>query len=150
MNNYIVRDLLEQTMQAIKTGIEQNMTNKRRNASGKSIRSLRYTIDGDLHAQLEGDISFTWMERGRKPGKIPSGFHRIILQWINEKGISITGDKRDAAWFIAQHIKTYGTKLNYTGGFDEIYTKVCEDNVRELYKKLDWWLDNIAEDILRK
>lgn len=148
MSDYIVRDLLEKTMKNIKTGIEQNMRRKRRNASGRSVGSLRYTIDGDLHAQLEGSKSFIWMERGRKKGKIPTGFWRIILQWIEDKGISTTDDEHDAAYMIAQHIKTNGTGLN--GGFDDIYTSVCEDNVRELYRKLDWWLDNMAVGIMRK
>ena len=150
MSDLIVRDILEKTMRDIKAGIERNMTNLHRNASGKSIRSLKYTIDGDLHAQLEGNISFTWMEKGRKRGKIPSNFQNIILQWIRDKGISISGDERDAAWLIAQHIRKNGTKLNYTGGFDDIYTSVINTNVKDLYKKLDWWLDNIVTDVMNK
>lgn len=150
MSDLIVRDLLEKTMRDIKAGIERNMTNLHRNASGKSVRSLKYTIDGDLHAQLEGNISFLWMEKGRKRGKIPSNFQNIILQWIRDKGISVSGDEHDAAWLIAQHIRKHGTKLNYTGGFDDIYTSVINTNVNALYKKLDWWLNNIVTDAMNK
>jgi len=151
MSDYIVRDLLEKTMQNIKAGIERNMTNLRRNASGESVRSLRYTIDGDLHAQLEGNISFLWMERGRKRGKIPIGFHKIILQWIHDKGLSVSDKRdRDAAWLIAKHIRDNGTKLNREGGFDDIYTGVINTNVSELYRKLDWWLDNMVTDVMKK
>lgn len=150
MSDYIVRDLLEKTMRNIKAGIERNMANHHRNASGKSVRSLKYTIDGDLHAQLDGNVSFLWMEKGRRRGKIPANFQAIILQWIRDKGISVSGDEHDAAWLIAQHIRKNGTKLNYAGGFDDIYTSVINTNVNDLYKKLDWWLDKMVTDAMNK
>lgn len=150
-----IREILERNLNNIKTGIEQNMESKGRNASKKSVRSLKVVIRGEMEASIEADKSFNWMERGRKSGGIPPNFVEIIMQWMNDKGIS-PADPEDAAWAIAMSIKKRGTALSrgFRGhdgvGYDDIFTSKINEALVQLEKDISWFTELEVDRILQE
>ncbi len=137
-----VTQMLTETLEGVKAAIIQNMSAKKRNASGRSIRSLRVEVLGNV-GYLWGSQSFMTMETGRAGGRVPKGFHKIIEQWIRDKGISVYATStnpeaniRSAAYFIAKKIASEGTMLYRRGGNEDIYTQASLDAFSKLSEKL--------------
>lgn len=144
----IIHDRIEK----VRNDIIENMDALKRNASKRSIKSLRIVTVGDDRAILYGERSFLVMERGRKAGRVPRNFHAIIKQWIIDKGIRVrlipyktnrphkyTVQERSlnmAAGAIAYNIMTSGTRLHRMQEFDDIFTSSIEKNLEELNNEL--------------
>lgn len=125
--------------------IQANMSRTRTNASGKTSRSLKVKREGDTFL-LVGREYFATVERGRRPGPVPSGFVGIIRQWIIDKGLRVDPipyiREESSNWSpkytplergiqsmagaIAHTIKTKGSELFRVGGYDDIYTQEIE------------------------
>lgn len=137
-----VSKMLKEALEAVKADIIQNMSAKNRNASGRSIRSLVVDVTGSV-GDLYGSASFMAMETGRKAGRVPKGFHKIIEQWIKDKGIALYSSSpdrepniRSVAYFIARKIASEGTMLHRRGMRQDIYTGSIEREVTKLSEKL--------------
>ena len=112
----IVHDELEQLRQRI-------IANHRaagQVASGRTIQSLRVekTDEGGV---LYGRKAFGTLETGRKGGKVPRGFYKIILQWMEDKGIQVEKPK-SFAFLVSRKIAKEGTLLYRMGGRNDIYS----------------------------
>lgn len=154
---------MQDALNFVKSGIESNMAHKRRNASMRSVRSLKTVVVNDNKAYLEGLMSYTAMERGRAGGKVPKGFAAIIYDWMVAKGVNarpipdkgtgrakLTPQERGnkhMAYFIAKNIKEHGTRLHRTGGFDDIFSSNIEIAIDKLGDQLLWFY---AESISKK
>lgn len=57
-------------------------------ASGRTRDSLRMEIT-EGRGVLLGRQAFGVLEIGRKSGKVPKGFYKIIEQWMEDKGIKV-------------------------------------------------------------
>lgn len=140
-----VNSLLKQHLENIKTKIAQKMASEGRNATGRSVASLKVEV-GDGHATLWGSKSFLVMERGRGPGPIPAGFTEIIMQWAKAKGISVQAkanqpsDKdtvlRSFAGAVAYNIMKKGTKLYRDKRYNDIFTSVVNDELEQMGKDM--------------
>lgn len=143
----------------IEKDIAQRMEAKRRNASRRSVASLESivtenngTIIGTILSHGRGD-AWRAMEEGRKPGPVPRGFHKIIKQWIKDKGIVVmplpyknptrgkgyTPEERglqSLAARIAYTIQHKGTKLFREHRRDDIYTTPFNERINELKRTL--------------
>jgi hypothetical protein len=142
-------------LEALKLRIIDNIRSKGRNASGRTIQSLR-VVAGDDGVALFGRSAFGTMETGRKAGKVPFGFRDIILQWMEDKGISGAPipyvRKPSAKWqpkytpkergdmslagAIAATIKKKGSKLHRDGGDNEIYSKEIPIALKQIRERL--------------
>lgn len=96
--------------------IKVEMHNQGLDASGRLSDSLEYTItdtqDG-THIQILAAPYFLYAEKGRKSGKIPFRFGDILAQWVEDKGVAVPSQFKDARQFgyaIASTIKKYGSK----------------------------------------
>lgn len=96
--------------------IKVEMHNQGLDASGRLSDSLEYTItdtqDG-THIQVLAAPYFFYAEKGRKSGKVPFRFGDILAQWVEDKGIAVPSQFKDARNFgyaIASKIKQYGSK----------------------------------------
>lgn len=96
--------------------IKVEMHNQGLDASGRLSDSLEYTItdtqDG-THIQVLAAPYFFYAEKGRKSGKIPFRFGDILAQWVEDKGVAVPSQFKDARNFgyaIASTIKKYGSK----------------------------------------
>lgn len=146
-------EILREHLNNIKTKIAERMAMNKRNASGRSVASLKVDV-GDGHATLWGSKSFLVMERGRGPGAIPMGFVEIIMAWAKAKGISAHSKSgqnvnresaiRSFAGAVAFNIMKKGTKIHRTKQYDDIFTTVLNE---ELEKMSDAMAINLLDQI---
>lgn len=136
-----IKDIVQQHLEAVKTGIIQRMTQQGRTASGKSAASLEVKAS-DTGGSLEGASSFLVMEHGRGPGKVPKDFNSIIRDWIVAKGISYqdmapkNGTSEQGltrlAGAIVHSILTKGTKLYRDHGYNDIFDTVLNEELEKI------------------
>lgn len=125
-----VMELVSSELEALKQRIIENHRNAGQVASGRTIASLKVemTEDGGV---LWGRSAFGTLETGRKPGKVPAGFWKIIRQWMDDKGIQV--EKPDSfAYLVARKIANEGTQLFREGGFYKIYSPEVKDTVERV------------------
>lgn len=125
-----VMELVSSELEALKQRIIENHRSAGQVASGRTIASLKVemTEDGGV---LWGRSAFGTLETGRKPGKVPAGFWKIIRQWMDDKGIQV--EKPDSfAYLVARKIANEGTQLFREGGFYKIYSPEVKDTVERV------------------
>lgn len=123
-------ELVASELEALKQRIIENHRNAGQVASGRTIASLKVkmTEDGGV---LWGRSAFGTLETGRKGGKVPAGFWKIIRQWMDDKGIQV--EKPDSfAYLVARKIAREGTQLFRNGGRSDIYSPEVKDTVERV------------------
>lgn len=125
-----VMELVASELEALKQRIIENHRSAGQVASGRTIASLKVEITGD-GGVLWGRSAFGTLETGRKPGKVPAGFWKIIRQWMDDKGIQV--EKPDSfAYLVARKIAREGTQLFRNGGRSDIYSPEVKDTVERV------------------
>lgn len=125
-----VMELVSSELEALKQRIIENHRSAGQVASGRTIASLKVEITED-GGVLWGRSPFGTLETGRKPGKVPAGFWKIIRQWMDDKGIQV--EKPDSfAYLVARKIANEGTQLFREGGFYKIYSPEVKDTVERV------------------
>lgn len=123
-------ELVASELEALKQRIIENHRSAGQVASGRTIASLKVEITED-GGVLWGRSPFGTLETGRKPGKVPAGFWKIIRQWMDDKGIQV--EKPDSfAYLVARKIANEGTQLFREGGFYKIYSPEVKDTVERV------------------
>lgn len=123
-------ELVASELEALKQRIIENHRSAGQVASGRTIASLKVEITED-GGVLWGRSAFGTLETGRKPGKVPAGFWKIIRQWMDDKGIQV--EKPDSfAYLVARKIAKEGTQLFREGGFYKIYSPEVKDTVERV------------------
>ena len=123
-------ELVSSELEALKQRIIENHRSAGQVASGRTIASLKVEITGD-GGVLWGRSAFGTLETGRKPGKVPAGFWKIIRQWMDDKGIQV--EKPDSfAYLVARKIAREGTQLFRNGGRSDIYSPEVKDTVERV------------------
>ena len=123
-------ELVSSELEALKQRIIENHRSAGQVASGRTIASLKVemTEDGGV---LWGRSAFGTLETGRKGGKVPAGFWKIIRQWMDDKGIQV--EKPDSfAYLVARKIAKEGTQLFRNGGRSDIYSPEVKDTVERV------------------
>lgn len=122
-----VMELVASELEVLKQRIIENHRNAGQVASGRTIASLKVEITED-GGVLWGRSAFGTLETGRKGGKVPAGFWKIIRQWMDDKGIQV--EKPDSfAYLVARKIAREGTQLFRNGGRSDIYSPEVKDTV---------------------
>lgn len=125
-----VMELVSSELEALKQRIIENHRSAGQVASGRTIASLKVEITED-GGVLWGRSPFGTLETGRKPGKVPAGFWKIIRQWMDDKGIQV--EKPDSfAYLVARKIAREGTQLFRNGGRSDIYSPEVKDTVERV------------------
>lgn len=103
-------------------------------ASGATCDSLvvEETEDGAI---LWGRQAFGVLETGRKSGKVPKGFYKIIEQWMEDKGIKVNRPK-SFAYLVARKIASEGTRLFRSGHKEDIYSSDMEDTIEVIMSRI--------------
>lgn len=123
-------ELVASELEALKQRIIENHLSAGQVASGRTIASLKVEITED-GGVLWGRSPFGTLETGRKPGKVPAGFWKIIRQWMDDKGIQV--EKPDSfAYLVARKIAKEGTQLFRNGGRSDIYSPEVKDTVERV------------------
>lgn len=125
-----VMELVSSELEALKQKIIENHKEAKQVASGRTIASMKVEVTED-GGVLWGRSPFGTLETGRKPGKVPAGFWKIIRQWMDDKGIQV--QKPDSfAYLVARKIANEGTQLFRNGGRDDIYSPEVKDTVKRV------------------
>lgn len=125
-----VMELVSSELEALKHTVIENQKNSGQVASGRTIASMKVEVTED-GGVLWGRSPFGTLETGRKPGKVPAGFWKIIRQWMEDKGIQVL--KPDSfAYLVARKIANEGTQLFRNGGRDDIYSPEVKDTVERV------------------
>lgn len=125
-----VMELVSSELEALKQKIIENHKEAKQVASGRTIASMKVEVTED-GGVLWGRSPFGTLETGRKPGKVPAGFWKIIRQWMDDKGIQV--QKPDSfAYLVARKIANEGTQLFRNGGRDDIYSPEVKDTVERV------------------
>lgn len=123
-------ELVASELEALKQRIIENHRSAGQVASGRTIASLKVEITED-GGVLWGRSAFGALETGRKGGKVPAGFWKIIRQWMDDKGIQV--EKPDSfAYLVARKIAKEGTQLFRNGGRSDIYSPEVKDTVERV------------------
>lgn len=123
-------ELVSSELEALKQKVIENQKNSGQVASGRTIASMKVEVTED-GGVLWGRSPFGTLETGRKPGKVPAGFWKIIRQWMEDKGIQVL--KPDSfAYLVARKIANEGTQLFRNGGRDDIYSPEVKDTVERV------------------
>lgn len=131
---YEALGIIKYELTDLRQRIIDNHIRARQKASGKTIASLRVEIT-ENSGILWGRKAFGTLETGRRPGRVPKGFYKIILDWIEAKGIRVEKPKT-FAYFIARKIAREGTQLYRDGGRDDIYSKEIERTIQSVMEKV--------------
>lgn len=123
-------ELVSSELEALKQKVIENQKNSGQVASGRTIASMKVEVTED-GGVLWGRSPFGTLETGRKPGKVPAGFWKIIRQWMEDKGIQV--EKPDSfAYLVARKIAKEGTQLFRNGGRSDIYSPEVKDTVERV------------------
>lgn len=123
-------ELVFSELETLKQKVIENQKNSGQVASGRTIASMKVEVTED-GGVLWGRSPFGTLETGRKPGKVPAGFWKIIRQWMDDKGIQV--QKPDSfAYLVARKIANEGTQLFRNGGRDDIYSPEVKDTVERV------------------
>lgn len=146
--NKEVQDIVFVELEDLRIRISDNIQSSGRQASGRTAKSM-HTEKSDTGVTLLGRRAFTSLETGRKPGKAPSGFYRIIQQWVIDKGISFDSvSKRNSfAYLVSRKIAREGTKLYRDGGASDVYSKEIPTAIRRIKEKLGTFIKTKVEHI---
>lgn len=126
---------LEEALQAIGDkiirGAKANLIRKRKRASGTLYDSLKAKVEDN---QLTFDMASygQYVDQGRRPGKFAPVV--AIKEWCKIKGIHT-----NFAYVINKKIKEKGIRPTF------FFTKAYEDNIDDLDKVLDGYLDTLVE-----
>lgn len=155
-----VNKLLTFHLGNIKVGIAQRMAALGRMPSGRSVASLQIEVK-DSKGNLSGDKQWETMQRGRRPGKVPSNFREIIKNWVRAKGINIQpriGQSQKQAiesfsYLVTRNIMQKGTKLYRDKGYNDIYDTLLEEEIKKLTNEtalvLELEVDKINDNFLK-
>lgn len=138
-------ELVSSELEALKQKVIENQKNSGQIASGRTIASMKVEVTED-GGVLWGRSPFGTLETGRKPGKVPAGFWKIIRQWMDDKGIQV--QKPDSfAYLVARKIANEGTQLFRNGGRDDIYSPEVKDTVERVSQGIGILLGGEVEHI---
>lgn len=156
-SNQVLSRFITQALNMVKSGIINNMSRKKKIASGLTTNSLRVVRDTPQSGFVASDsrgLEFT--QTGRSPGRVPKNFEAIIRRWITDKGIvphhveiknrkraKLSDAERDlkrAAHNIKRSIERKGT-LQKRQGWTNIYT-------HEISRAKVWLRTRVAQETM--
>ena len=132
------RRILAEELEVLKKAIIAHHVAAGQKASGRTIASMRVEAS-ENEGSLWGRQAFGVLETGRRGGKVPMGFEKVIRQWMKDKGLraepipyktdrphKYTPQERgemSMSYLIARKIRKEGTRLFRMGGRSDIYSE---------------------------
>lgn len=147
-----IETILQEELEALKDDIIKRHENAKQVASGKTRDAFEIEVDGSYGA-LWGMPYSAVLEQGRKPGKVPYNFYKIIKKWADTKGITFekTSDLNRWAYFTSLKIKNEGSKLYRSGKNEDIFTTAVVEFEERLNNKIgDLFAIEIENSIFTK
>lgn len=151
INGNVTRQILKEELELLRVAIIKHHKDAGQMASGRTAKSMRVEVD-EYHGTLFGRRAFGTLETGRRAGRVPNGFRKIIQKWMKDKGISVppipyktdrphkyTPQERGEmqfSFFVAKKIREEGTRLYRQGGIDTIYSNEIPETMKRIGDRL--------------
>lgn len=140
---------IEAEFELLRKKIESNIYASRKNATGKTIKSMRVekSTEGDFKTiSLFGRENFDNLETGTPPGAQQANFVNDIYDWVMAK-FPISGDYGGLAFAVntSRMIREKGSFMYRAGDHINIFSEERIDS----YKKIDDFIDNRIEWFLK-
>lgn len=131
------KQILSEELESLRKRIIERHIAAGQKASGRTISSLSVTVNDD-EGTLYGRKAFGVLETGRRGGKVPKGFYKIIQQWVKDKGLSFSSvrERNTFAYFVSRKIAAEGTRLHRSGVTEDIYSTEIEKTVEAIHKRV--------------
>lgn len=131
------KQVLSEELESLRKRIIERHIAAGQKASGRTISSLSVTVNDD-EGTLYGRKAFGVLETGRRGGKVPKGFYKIIQQWVKDKGFSFSSvrERNTFAYFVSRKIAAEGTRLHRSGVTEDIYSTEIEKTVEAIHKRV--------------
>lgn len=111
-------------------------------ASGRTYAQIEVQDVTDQGGKLVGPGYVGVLATGRRSGKIPYDFIRIIKEWATYKGITFADEKEFDRWAnaVAWKIRREGTQLwrhvGKGGGYEDIFNTPIDECIGRLIERL--------------
>lgn len=120
-------------------------------ASGKTYSMMGWQTEDDgetVSGWVFAPVWFNTLLEGRGPGKIPANFGKIILEWMNRKGISSSSAKDTArmANAIAWKIRREGTQMYRDHRYVDLLDTPSKDFDESLTESLNKWVTDLIDE----
>lgn len=128
-----VQNIIFEELEDLRKRIISNIDSTGRKASGRTSGSMHTDIS-ENRGILFGRMAFGTLETGRKPGKVPAGFYRIIKQWVIDKGISFDSqsERNSFAYLVSRKIAREGTQHYRRGADTDVYTAEIPETIERI------------------
>ena len=146
---------LSQCIETIKT----NSRNAGQVATGKTLRSLEYTLhrEGKAYiARILGRPYFGTLETGRGPyagGKgDPAGFNQRLIEWMKARNFQCKDEAEylRMANYLRWKINKFGTSLYRKGGRKDVFTPAVNDLADFVEKELIVFFESQMENMFTR
>lgn len=130
-----IAQILREELLGLQQRIAANIINTGRQATGKTIRSMKVQVS-QLSGVLTGRQAFSTLERGSRPwvkqyNRPPRWFAEQIQQWIDAKRLDLS------AYAVASNLMRKGSDLYRAGGgATDVYTEELPKTLRNIGARL--------------
>lgn len=130
-----IAQILREELLGLQQRIAANIINTGRQATGKTIRSMKVQVS-QLSGVLTGRQAFSTLERGSRPwarqySRPPRWFAELIQQWIDAKRLDLN------AYAVASNLMRKGSDLYRAGGgATDVYTEELPKTLRNIGARL--------------
>jgi hypothetical protein len=122
-------DILNEGLTKLKDDIIARHKEAGQFVTGASAAAFEVRITGADSGELLGPIYAGVFERGRKPGKVPYDFKKVIMDWASAKGLTFQDRKQFERWAsaVAWKIRREGTSMYRSGKSIDIFETPIHD-----------------------
>lgn len=130
-----IAQILREELLGLQQRIAANIINTGRQATGKTIKSMRVQVS-QLSGVLTGRQAFSTLERGSRPwtrqySRPPRWFAELIQEWIDAKRLDLN------AYAVASNLMRKGSDLYRAGGnATDVYTEEIPKTLRNIGARL--------------
>lgn len=135
-------EILREELERLLAEIVETSRRAGQQASGRTYEGMTVEHVSDSGGQLTGPGYVGALARGRRAGKVPRDFARIIREWAAYKGISFSSEKEFDRWAnaVAWKIRREGTALwremGQYGRQEDIFATPISDFLERLSERL--------------
>lgn len=133
-----MEQILREELEVLRGEIVETSRRAGQQASGDTYRAIAAEGVDSSGGQLVGPAYVGVLARGRRPGKVPYDFARIIKEWAGYKGITFPSEEEFDRWAeaVAWKIRREGTGLWRDAGNAGLEQDIFHTPIRNFLDRL--------------
>lgn len=124
-------DILDKGLHQLRQDIVNASIAANQRATGRTYEKITVENVSLTHGELWAPSYVSVLEDGRRPGKVPYDFERILQEWAEAKGLQFS-----SYYMLAKKIREEGTSLYRSGDKPDIFEGPLENFKRWLSEQL--------------